>query len=77
MANPTSRNEGEGNRSADRNYRKATRDFVESERGKEEIEKAGEVGAQQEKDIRAAEEEAKARAKEHDPAEVRKPAKPS
>ena len=35
MANPTSRNEGEGNRTADRNYREATREFVESERGKD------------------------------------------
>jgi hypothetical protein len=56
MGNPTSRNEGEGNRSADRNYREATRDFVESDRGKEEIKKAGNVSAGQDKDIRAAEE---------------------
>lgn len=27
------RNEGEGNKTADRNYREATRDFVESPRG--------------------------------------------
>ena len=39
----TPRNEGEGNKSADRNYREATQKFVESERGREEIEKAGEV----------------------------------
>ena len=77
MANPTSRNEGEGNRTADRNYREATRDFVESERGKEEISKAGDVNADEAKAIRAAEEEAKARAKEHDPLEVRKPNRPS
>jgi len=77
MGNPTSRNEGEGNRSADRNYREATREFVESDRGKEEIKKAGNVSAGEEKDIRAAEEEAKSRAKEHDPAEVRNPSKPT
>ena len=77
MANPTSRNEGEGNRTADRNYREATREFVESERGKEEIKKAGEVSPGKEKEIRAAEEEAKARAKEHDPTEVRNKTKPS
>lgn len=77
MGNPTSRNEGEGNRSADRNYREATRNFVESERGKDEIKKAGDVSARDEKDIRAAEDEAKSRAKEHDPAEKRNPAKPS
>src|SRR5687768_3657824 len=31
------RNEGEGNKTADRNYREATTEFVESERGKREI----------------------------------------
>lgn len=77
MANPTSRNEGEGNRTADRNYREATREFVESERGQNEIKKAGEVNPTKEKEIRAAEEAAKSRAKEHDPAEVRNKAKPS
>lgn len=77
MANPTSRNEGEGNRTADRNYREATREFVESERGKEEIKKAGEVDPKEAQEIRAAEEEAKARAKENDPQELRKPSRPS
>lgn len=64
------RNEGEGNKTADRNYRKATTEFVESERGQREIENAGNVSPQQEKDIRRAEEQAKQRAKEHDPAEL-------
>jgi hypothetical protein len=77
MANPTSRNEGEGNRTADRNYREATKNFVESERGQEEITKAGEVNADEAKVIRAAEEEAKSRAKEHDSQEVRKSNRPS
>jgi hypothetical protein len=77
MANPTTRNEGEGNRTADRNYREATREFVESERGQEEIRKAGRVDPNAEKDIRAAEERAKSRAKEHDPAETKNPSKPA
>jgi hypothetical protein len=64
------RNEGEGNKTADRNYRKATTEFVESERGQQEIANAGNVSPQQEKDIRRAEEQAKQRAKEHDPAEL-------
>ncbi|HEX2494666.1 MAG TPA: hypothetical protein VHK24_12915 [Steroidobacter sp.] len=72
-----SRNEGEGNKTADRNYRKATRKFVASERGKRAIRKAGEVRSAEKKEIRAAEQKAKARAKEHDPAEVRKHSKPS
>lgn len=67
----TPRNEGEGNKTADRNYREATRKFVESERGREEIDKAGEVSADEEREIRSAEEKAKQRAKEHDPRERR------
>ena len=65
----TPRNEGEGNKTADRNYREATQKFVESERGRREIDKAGEVSAREEEEIRQAEEQAKRRAKEHDPAE--------
>jgi hypothetical protein len=72
-----SRNEGEGNKTADRNYREATQKFVESERGREEIKKAGKVDEREERDIERAEEEAKRHAKEHDPEEVRKPTKPS
>ncbi len=67
------RNEGEGNKTADRNYRKATREFVESERGQEEIKNAGNVSPSEEKDIRRAEEQAKQRAKDHDPAELSRP----
>jgi hypothetical protein len=64
------RNEGEGNKTADRNYREATKEFVESERGQEEIKNAGNVSPSEEQDIRRAEEQAKQRAKEHDPAEL-------
>jgi hypothetical protein len=65
----TPRNEGEGNKTADRNYREATQKFVESERGRKEIDKAGEVSPSEEQEIERAEEQAKQRAKEHDPAE--------
>ena len=71
-----SSNEGEGNKSADRNYREATQKFVESERGREEIKKAGKVGEREQRDIERAEEEAKRHAKEHDPEEVRKRKQP-
>ena len=71
-----SSNEGEGNKSADRNYREATQKFVESERGREEIKKAGKVDEREQRDIERAEEEAKAHAKGHDPEEVRKPKQP-
>lgn len=77
MADPTTRNEGEGNRTADRNYREATREFVESERGKEEARKAGEVDEREEREIRSAEERAKQHAVEHDPEETRDPSKPA
>ena len=56
-------NEGEGNKTADRNYREATRKFVESERGREQIEKAGDVDSNEEREIERAEEEAKRHAK--------------
>ena len=73
----TPRNEGEGNKTADRNYREATKKFVESDRGQDEISRAGEVSPDEERDIRTAEEQAKGRAKEHDPEEVRKTQKPT
>jgi hypothetical protein len=60
---PRNENEGEGNKTADRNYREATQKFVESERGREEIEKAGNVDAREEREIERAEEEAKRHAK--------------
>jgi hypothetical protein len=71
MADPTSRNEGEGNRTADRNYREATRNFVESERGKEQIRKAGDVSSREASEIEKAEAEGKSRAKELDQQEKR------
>jgi hypothetical protein len=57
------RNEGEGNKTADRNYREATQKFVESERGRKEIDKAGRVSPREEQDIERAEEEARRHAK--------------
>ena len=57
-------NEGEGNKTADRNYREATQKFVESERGREEMKKAGKVTEREQRDIERAEEEAKRHAKE-------------
>jgi hypothetical protein len=56
-------NEGEGNKSADRNYREATQKFVESERGRKEIDKAGDVDQREQQEIERAEEEARRHAK--------------
>jgi hypothetical protein len=64
-------NEGEGNKTADRNYRAATQKFVNSERGKAEIRGAGHLSANEERESEAAEAQAKAHAKEFDPEEVR------
>jgi hypothetical protein len=69
-------NEGEGNKTADRHYREATREFVNSPRGREEIERAGDVNASEEREIEQAEEQAKQRAREHDPQEVRNDRRP-
>jgi hypothetical protein len=66
----TDNNQGEGDKAADRRYREKTESFVNSEHGKDEIRKAGDVSPQEERDIRAAEEKAKAHAKEHDPEET-------
>jgi hypothetical protein len=63
MATPP-RNEGEGNKTADRNYREATEKFVKSPRGREQIEKSGDVTPNEEREIERAEEEARRHAKE-------------
>jgi len=70
-------NEGEGNKTADRHYREATEKFVNSDRGKSEIEHAGNVSSSEERDIERAEEEAKSRARGHDPEEVRGTRRPN
>lgn len=81
MGNPTAKdadaNQGEGNKTADRNYRKATQEFVNSPRGQNEIRDAGKVSPEQERDIRRAEQQAKSRAKEHDPEETQDPSRPA
>lgn len=69
MAND-SKNQGEGNREADREYRQRTRDFVES--GK--VEKAAEDAKKQDADeAQKAEETGKKRARELDPQVHRDP----
>lgn len=81
MGNPTARdadaNQGEGNRAADRNYRKATEEFVNSPRGREEIREAGKVNPAEERELRRAEKQAGARAVEHDPEETQDPSRPA
>jgi hypothetical protein len=68
-------NEGEGNKTADRNYREATQKFVNSERGRTRIRDAGTLTPEQEREADAAEAKAKSHAKEFDPEETRAPRK--
>jgi hypothetical protein len=70
-------NQGEGNRSADRRYREATEEFVNSPRGRDAMREAGKVDPAQQREIERAEQQAKERAKEHDPAELRNSRKPA
>jgi len=64
---PKQRNEGEGNRTAAREYNRDTRDFIESGRVESAAQKAKQAvqGKEGEK-LRQAEAEGKARAKAHD-----------
>jgi hypothetical protein len=70
-------NEGEGNRGADRRYREATQQFVDSPRGRKAMQDAGNVTPEQAREIEQAEQQAKQRAKEHDPAERLDPTTPA
>jgi hypothetical protein len=58
------KNQGEGNKEADRNYRDRTDRFINSERGKEEIKHAGDVSPGEEAELEKAEEIGKSHAKE-------------
>ena len=64
MAKDQKKVQGEGDREADRNYRKRTEEFVESGRVDEAAKKAGK---QDPEEARKAEEEGRRRAKEMDP----------
>lgn len=61
------RNQGEGNREADRKFREAQTKFVRSERGKEKIAEAGQVSEKEAKELREAEKKARSHAKAEDP----------
>jgi hypothetical protein len=68
-------NQGEGNREADRNYREATRDFVESGKVDDAARKANPQSAEEADEMRRAEREGRSHAKEEDPA-LKRGAKP-
>ena len=57
------KNQGEGNKEAARNYNKEQRDFIKSEKGQEQIDKAGDIDTESE-ELREAVEQGKAPAKD-------------
>ena len=68
MTDPKDKIQGEGDKEADRKYRKRTTEFLQSDKGQEALRKAGKkVSPEEEKKLREAEEKGKARAKDEDP----------
>ena len=67
MTQPKGKIQGEGDKEADRNYRKRTTEFLESKKGQEAIERAGDVSEEESRKLKQYEEQGKARAKGEDP----------
>ena len=67
MGKGEGKNQGEGNKEADRKFREAQTKFVNSDEGKRKIAQAGNVSDEEARQLRAAEEKAKARSKGEDP----------
>lgn len=59
--------QGEGDKESDRKYRERTTEFVKSPKGREEIERAGNLSEEEAKRLKEYEEKGKARAKDEDP----------
>ncbi|HJQ63958.1 MAG TPA: hypothetical protein VJ834_13970 [Burkholderiales bacterium] len=67
MTDPKHNIQGEGDKESDRKYRERTTEFVKSEKGRDQIERAGNVSEEEAKRLRQYEEKGKARAKDEDP----------
>ena len=67
MTDPKRKIQGEGDKEADRNYRKRTTEFLESKKGQEAIERAGDVSEEESRKLKQYVEQSKARAKGEDP----------
>jgi hypothetical protein len=67
MTDPKGKNQGEGDKEADRNYRKRTTEFLKSKKGQDAIRHPGDVSEEEARKLRQAEEQAKGRAKDEDP----------
>lgn len=70
-------NQGEGNKDAARRFNEAEQAFVQSQRGQEQIERAGDVSGDEKAALERAEEQGKERAREGDPDVAKDPSKPS
>ena len=67
MGKGEGKNQGEGNKEADRKFREAQTKFVKSDEGKRRIAEVGNVSDDEARQLRDAEEKAKARSKGEDP----------
>lgn len=67
MSKSEGKNQGEGNKEADRKFREAQTKFVNSDEGKRKIAQAGNVSDEEARRLREAEEKAKSRSKGEDP----------
>ena len=67
MTEREGKNQGEGNKEADRKFREAQTKFVNSAEGKRKIAEAGNVSDEEARQLREAEKKARARSKGEDP----------
>ena len=67
MGKGEGRNQGEGNKEADRKFREAQTKFVNSAEGKRKIAEAGNVSDEEARQLGEAEKKARARSKGEDP----------
>lgn len=65
------RNQGEGDKASAKRYNEAQRQFVQSDRGQQAIDDAGELSPEEARDGERAEAAGRARAKAEDPAVTR------
>ena len=67
MGKGEGKNQGEGNKDADRKFREAQTKFVNSDEGKRKIAQAGNISDEEARKLLDAEDKAKARSKGEDP----------
>ncbi len=74
---PNVKNQGEGDRDSARRYNEKTQKFVKSDKGRASTKKADHKGRNSPEELKKAEEDAAARAKENDPEALRDYTKPA